>query len=138
MPRKIDAPNGTALISDKPILAQALTQAAKLRKQFLPYFTEGTFLGDAVLTRSTDAFVKGYQRGDGLLVIALNDRASQRLVSVESDLGLWLPKAARYEVTAYDGTGKALGSTTVTEPQWRGITPPLDPGQLAFFEVKAK
>jgi hypothetical protein len=137
MPRKIDSPNGTALISDKPVLAAALIQAAKLRKQFLPYFTEGVFVGDSVVTRATDAFVKGYQRGNSLLVIVLNDRPTQRLVTVESDLGLWLPKADQYEVIAYDGTGGKLGSTS-TSAQWRAVTAPLNSGQLAFFEVKAK
>jgi hypothetical protein len=138
MPRKLDAPNGTALISDKPLLAQALTRAAGLRKQFLPYFTQGTFIGDAVLTREVDAFVKGYQRGDGLLVIALNDKARQQIVPVESDLGLWLPEAAAYEVTTYDTSGRKLGTSTASGPQWRAATPPLNPGELAFFEIKVK
>src|SRR5262249_36942887 len=39
-----DQPNGTAMISDRPELGAALLQTAKMRKQFLPYFTEGTFL----------------------------------------------------------------------------------------------
>src|SRR5690606_4531995 len=40
-PRRIDHPNATALVSEKPALAAALKQVAALRKQFLPYFTEG-------------------------------------------------------------------------------------------------
>jgi hypothetical protein len=138
MPRKLDMPNGTALISDEPDLARALLQAAALRKQFLPYFTQGTFIGDSVLSREVDAFVRGYQRTDGLLVVALNDQPAQRLVSIESDLALWLPRAARYEVTSYDGSGRKLGSSEIAGPQWRIATPPLDPGELAFFEVKPK
>jgi hypothetical protein len=138
MPRQLDMPNGTALISDEPDLARSLTQAAALRKQFLPYFKEATFIGDSVLGREADGFVRGYQRKDGLLVIALNDRKAQQLVSIESNLDLWLPHAARYEVTAYDGSGRKLGTTDIAGPQWRVATPPLDPGELAFFEVKPK
>ena len=131
-------PNGTALISDKPALARALTHAVKLRKQFLPYFTQGTFLGDAVITRDAGAFVRGYQRNDGLLVIALNDREFPQLISIETNLELWLPKANGYAATAYDDAGRKLSSTDASGPQWRVATPPLNPGELAFFEVKPK
>jgi len=56
MPRKVDS-NGTALISDKPFWRRH-SAGGGLRKQFLPYFTAGTFIGDGVLTRATDAFVR--------------------------------------------------------------------------------
>ena len=64
-PSKPDEPNGTAVISDRPALSAALQQAAKLRKQFLPYFVDGTFIGDSVLIQPTKAFVRGYISANG-------------------------------------------------------------------------
>lgn len=138
MPRKPDQANGTALISDVPELATALTQAASLRKQFLPYFTGGTFIGDSVASRAPSAFVRGYQLDGKMLVIVLNDQERPRAINVQSDLGLWIRKAAAYGVTAYDGAGKKLGSSTVSDPRWFGATPELAPGAMAFFEIAAK
>lgn len=138
MPRRPDQPNGTALISDVPELSAALMQAAALRRQFLPFFVDGTFIGDSVLSEPAGAFVRGYQLEGKLLVIVLNDRKEAGAVSVRSHLGAWLPRAASYEVTAYDGAGRKLGSTVAGNPQWFGATPRLEPGAMAFFEIVSK
>jgi hypothetical protein len=81
-PRKLDQPNGTALISERPELAMAVKEVARLRRQFLPFFVEGTFIGDSVLREPTPAFVRGYQLGDRLLVFVLNDRKETQAMSV--------------------------------------------------------
>jgi hypothetical protein len=138
MPRKLDSPNGTALISDEPGLASALLQVSKLRKQFLPFFVDGTFIGDSILQQPSGAFVRGYQLDDRLLVIVLNDRSQPQPVSIQSDLSLWLPAAKAYQVTAYDDSGRNLGSTDVRTSQWFGATQQLEPGKMALFDITRK
>ena len=59
MPSKVDEPNGTALISEKPPLARALKSVSALHRQFLSYFVEGNALGESVLTRPAPAFRQG-------------------------------------------------------------------------------
>jgi len=136
MPRKLDQPNGTALISEEPVLAAALKQVAGLRKEFLPYFVDGTFIGDSVLREATSAFVRGYQRGNKLLVIVLNDQARSQVVGVESDLELWLPATESYQVKYYDSEGKLLATIPGKGGRWFGTTRRLEPQEFAFFEIE--
>jgi hypothetical protein len=136
MPSKPDEPNGTALISDKPLLAAALKSVALLRRQFLPYFVEGNALGESVLDRPTTAFVRAYSRGNELLVLVLNDHPEAQRVVLKSDLSLWLPISGSYRVKYYDQGGKLLGDSPVTGTSWLGITDLLKPGEMAEFEVR--
>jgi hypothetical protein len=120
------------------VLGAALANAAQLRKQFLPYFTTGTFIGDSVQSAAANAFVRAYQLPDRLLVIVLNDREQAASVVVRSDLSLWMPSAPSYTVLSYDGQGKRVGEATAATPhQWSGSTPQLEPGEMAFFEISA-
>jgi len=66
-PRKPDGTNGSDRIASHPELSRALKQCAKLRGQFLPYFVEGTLVGDCVLVEPCpDAVVGAYAlRGVG-------------------------------------------------------------------------
>jgi hypothetical protein len=138
MPRKLDQPNGTALISEKPALAAALSTVSKLRQEFLPYFVSGTLIGDSVLARPLDAFVRGYQLKDKLLVIILNNQDQPKVLRLPSDLSLWLPKATRYEVKYYNADGKLMATKLVNHSHWEGTTGKLDPGELALFEIQSK
>lgn len=135
MPRKPDAPNGTALISEKPQLAAAVLQAAKLRKQFLPYFVDGAFLGDSILTAPSNGFVRAHQLKDRVLIIALNDSATPQSVNIQADLGLWLPKASGYAVTRYDASGSRQASNSTNGDRWVGETAKLDSGEMALLEI---
>jgi hypothetical protein len=137
-PRQFDSPNGTALIKERPALSAALLQASKLRKQFLRYFVEGTFIGDSVLNAPANAFVRAYQLDGKLLVIALNDRTRPQAASISSDLGLWLPSSKSYEVRSYEGLGQERGSARIEGARWFGSTGLLQPGEMAFFEVTTK
>ena len=53
---------------------------------------------------SQAAFVRGYQLGNKLLVVVLNDQKHPETFSVESDLNLWLPSTKSYEVKYYDAS----------------------------------
>src|SRR4029078_11936067 len=60
-PRKPDGVNGSDDISNHPALSRALKQCARLRKQFLNYFVNGTFIGDCILSKScADAHISTY------------------------------------------------------------------------------
>jgi hypothetical protein len=135
MPRKRDASNGSALISSQPAMAHALKEAASLRKQFLPFFTDGTFIGDSVLSRQTSAFVRGHTLGKKLLVIVLNDRTKAAKVTVNSDLSLWLPLTKAWVSKYYDATGTLTRTVGGTGGQWVGTTDLLQADELALFEV---
>jgi len=138
MPRKPDQPNGTALISEKPDLASALSTVTNLRRQFLPYFVSGTFIGDSVLAHPLNAFVRGYQLNDKLLVIALNTDDQPNILTIQSDLTLWLPRTKSYTVTSYDADGRSIAETSTDQARWTGSTRMLKPGEFALFEIQAK
>jgi hypothetical protein len=138
MPRKPDAANGSALISSQPEMAAALKEAASLRKQFLSFFVDGVFIGDSVLSQPCSAFVKGYVQGDKLLVIVLNDQAQAQGVTFQADLGLWLPGSESYRVQSYDSSGKLRETASVQGARWLGVTPLLQPSELALFVVEPK
>jgi len=138
LPKKPDQPNGTALISDVPALAAAMKQVAKLRQQFLPYFTEGTLIGDSVLSEPAQGFVRGYQLGNKLLVIVLNDQDKYQNVNLHSDLSLWLPASNSYKLRTFDSEGRLTGTTLGQGHDWQVTTAPLRPLDLAFFEIEAQ
>jgi hypothetical protein len=138
LPKKPDQPNGSALISDVPALAAAIRQVAKLRKQFLPYFTEGTLIGDSVLSEPAQGFVRGYQLGNKLLVIVLNERDQPQTVELHGDLGLWLPSTNMYQVRSYDTEGRLTGTKVGRGRDWRAATSQLGPLDMAFFEIESK
>ena len=137
MPRKLDQPNATALISDEPELAKALLEVNPLRKQFLPYFTEGFALGDSMLSEAPACFVRGYQHGNRLLVIVLNDGIGGRTIDLKSDLNMWLPTALRYRQKYYDSTGVIKDEAILNSPDWTVKTLSLAALELAFFEIEA-
>jgi hypothetical protein len=136
MPRGPDQPNGTVLISQQPRLAAALKEVSAIRRQFLAYFVDGVFLGDSVLSRPAPGFVKAYQLGGKLLILALNDSSEPRRLTIPSDLSLWLNSTRAYKVTCYGSTGKAAGITNGQGPQWLGVTPLLEPVEMAVFEIE--
>jgi hypothetical protein len=138
MPQKADLPNGTAHISESPAFAAALKEAANLHVRFLPFFTQGNLLGDSFLSQTPGAFVRGWQLGDKLLVLVVNDKGQQYTAFLKSSLSLWLPGASAYSITQYDGEGQLVSHDTVDGTQWIGATRPLKPSQMALFEIQAK
>jgi hypothetical protein len=137
MPKKPDEASASAWISENPPLSAALQELAGLRKQFLPYFVDGTPIGEAVLSESASGFVRAYLLGPRLLVIVLNDRGNRRQIPIQSNLELWLPTAHSYQVKYYNAQGKLLETSSETS-QWFAATRPLEPMEMALFEVKAE
>jgi hypothetical protein len=138
MPSRPDLPNGTALVSEKPALAATLKELARLRKQFLPFFTDGTFLGDSVLCEPAPALVRGYELGKKLLLIVLNNKAYPTRVGLQSDLRLWISGSISYETKYYDSAGKLINAQESQGRNWSGSTQQLQPGDLAVIEISAR
>ena len=165
MPKQPDASNGSKLIGEEPELAAALKLAAARRKQFLPFFVEGNFLGESVLSRPVCAFVRnkndgeiggalfasgrfeypelfvrGHQLKDRLLVIVLNNGEKSRAVSVPSKLALWLPRTKEYQVRYYNNSGALVRTEKARlkrNGEWVGKTDPLKPLEMAYVEIQA-
>lgn len=135
MPHKPDQPNGTALISKIPALSVALKQVAALRRQFLPYFVEGTFLRDSILSAPA-GFVHAHQLPGRLLIFAVNDSAQPKIISFQSDLALWLPSVAAYQVKMYSESGKLIKQQKRSGSHAAFITGVLAPAEIAVFEVQ--
>lgn len=133
-PGKPDSINGSDWIGSYPELSKALKQCARLRRQFLRYFVEGTFVGDGVLRQRTDGVhVAAYVRPDSLLVIALN-RGQQRQLSLDCDLPAWLPSGEYQVRTSLEGDGYAREAVKIAGSRLE--TPePLGRTELALFEV---
>jgi hypothetical protein len=138
MPRKADQPNGTSLISENAALSTALKQVARLRRQFLPYFVEGTNIGNSVLAAPAPGFVRAWQWGNRLIIFAINDRPEARTISFSSDLSLWLPSTAAYDIRTYDEEGKQRASWQGAGSRATFVTPELPAAALAVFEVQVR
>lgn len=135
MPRRPDESYGSALISSQPDMAKALKEVASLRKQFLPFFDEGTFIGESALSKRASAFVRGYTLDKKLLMIVLNDQAKAEKVAVNSDLRLWLPSTQSYVSKYYDSAGRLVRTVRSAGQQWSGSTDLLQPNELVLFEI---
>ncbi len=134
-PRKLDAPNGTARISEWPELSAALKEVAPLRRQWLPYYTDGVFIGECVLSEPAEVHVAGHVLGDKMLVAVLNDSDTERSYSLSGVPWLWLPADMAYNVRLTDSAGSVL-EETVVEPgaNWRTTERTMAPLELNFYE----
>lgn len=151
MPRKPDQPNGTALISEKPELAKALKEMAAIRKQFLPYFTEGTFIGDAVMAEPSPFFIRGYQLAgkagkgfddfahlDHLLIFVMNNQPQAMPVTFKTRLDWWLPATTTYTLQSFDAAGHLKESWIHSDKTLTLTTPTLQPLEIAVYDIEAE
>jgi hypothetical protein len=142
-----------------------LQEVSLLRKQFLPYFTDGIFIGESVLAKpvgefvrtKTDSqnggatfkpgrfeyplfFVRGHQLSDKLLIIVLNNDSKLRQVTIESEFDMWLPSVKNYIVKNYNNDGKLIDTKQWKSKglPWTVTTNKIKPLELAFFEIEIK
>lgn len=135
MPRKPDQANGSSLLGDFPDFAQNIKRLANLRKQFLPFFIDGTYLGDSILRHAAIGFVSAHQLGNRLLIFIINDTPQATAIFIPTDLAMWLPKAQSYRVSTYSADGQLSGANTTSSANWSGRTPVLSPAGMALFEI---
>jgi hypothetical protein len=163
-PKWPNQPNGTKLIGEEPELSAALREVALLRSHFLEYFTDGDYLGESVLVRPVERFVRtqcgqalsyhpthrgsdleyppvmvrGYRLAGRLLIIVLNNEERSRQVTIECNLPMWLPGVKTCRIKAYNGRAEeSQASVWKAGENWSGRMGYLRPLELAFFEISA-
>jgi hypothetical protein len=139
MPRKTPyGVNGSGTIGQYPEFAKLLKQCADRRRQFLEYFTDGTLIGECLLSRDCPgAHVTAYVRPDKALLMILNQQ-DRRAVPFQCGLAAWIKSPTdRYQVDCYDLDGKLL-KTVETAAEWRGVTLELEKNGIALFEIKPR
>lgn len=130
-PRKPGSVNGSDWIRNYPELAKALGQCAKLRKQFLPYFTDGILIGDNLLTEPAGAaHISSYVMPGKIMMIVLNE-TGERAIALKYNLMPWLKSASgKYEMRAYDIDGKLIETKDIS-----GRTKTLTTGKLGNLDI---
>ena len=138
-PSRPGSVNGSDLIANHADLSRALKQCAKLRAQFLTYFTEGTFIGYCLLTEtSPGATVCGYVLPDRALALVVNE-GGERPVTLRCDVGAWVPTpSGRFEVRSYDNDGALLATTQAGTGPVELTTKALQNLEIAVYEFVAK
>ena len=134
-PRKPDGVNGSDYISNHPELSKALKQCARLRKQFLNYFVNGTFIADCLLSKDcSDAHVSAYTLPKSMLVIVINKK-DKREITFQSNIRPWLKSATgRYRIKEYDD-GALIKTTGISKSQWSQKTPTMNNLDICLFEL---
>ncbi len=137
-PRKPESANGSDWIVHHPELSAALKQCAKLRKQFLSYFTDGMLIGDCILTEPcASAHVSAYVLPDRILVIVVDESAAG-LIPLKIDPRPWLPsQSGRFTATMIDGSGKR-SDAGVLQDAGDVKTPALAPGDVLLYEIQSR
>ncbi|MEO6437245.1 MAG: hypothetical protein ABIP55_16000 [Tepidisphaeraceae bacterium] len=137
-PRKAESINGSDLIANHPPLSAALKQCASLRKQFLKYFTEGTLIGECILTEpSENAHVSAYVLPDHILMIVINQGPTGP-INLKADPQPWVATpGGNFTVTAFGGDGKVISITTIAG-QWEVATPALATGDVVIYEITTR
>lgn len=135
-PRKKESINGSDRIEAYPELSRALKQCAKLKKQFLPYFTEGKMIGDCILSEPCPGIhTTTYVLPDRLLMVLINTEGARK-VEFQTDLAPWLGNDAKTrQIKSYNADGERISETKISRPQWRGQTPILKSGEMMLFEI---
>ena len=137
-PRKPDDVNGSDYISNHPELSRALKQCARLRKQFLNYFVNGTFIADCILSKNcVDAHVSTYALPESMLVIVINKKDTKQ-ITFQSDIGPWLKSpTGRYKIKEY-ADGALVKTLNITKPQWSQKTPVMKNLDICMYELTAE
>ena len=134
-PRKPDGVNGSDYISNHPALSRALKQCARLRKQFLNYFVNGTFIADCLLTKDCpDAHVSAYVLPKSMLVIVINQK-DKKEITLGSDIEPWLESSTgSYRIKQYND-GALVKRTTLSKSQWIQKTPLMKNLDICMYEI---
>jgi hypothetical protein len=137
MPRRPDSINGSDYVGSHKELSAALKACARLRRQFLPYFVEGTLIGECILTEPVaGARVAAYVLPDRVLVIVLNPMQAPLSPVLPCDLEAWLPGGARgCTVEVFDETGRAVGKSRISAPVRLSPATALKPMGMVLFEL---
>jgi hypothetical protein len=139
MPRRLGSTNGSAAIGQYPELSKALKTCAKLRRQFLPYFVDGTLIGNCILSEECpEAHVNSFVLPDRVLVIILNEGAAGPK-SLKYDLAPWLKSAnGAYDLKVYNEGGNVVSASTVHKPAGELATGELRNNEITLLEFRSE
>jgi hypothetical protein len=113
-PSKPDNINGSERIVNVPELSATLKSCAGLRRQFLPYFTEGVLIGNCLLSESRAGVrVSAYVRPGRVLGLVLN-QGPEAALSLPFNLTPWVPRSRAFRVTEFDEQGRRVASSDVS------------------------
>ncbi len=137
-PRKPDGVNGSDYISNHQELSKALKQCTRLRKQFLNYFVNGTFIGDCLLSNDcADAHVSAYTLPKSMLVIVFN-KGLEKEIDFQSNIQPWLKSSrGRYQVKEYDD-GTLIKTTVINTPLWNVKALAMKNLGISLYEITAE
>lgn len=140
MPSRPDRSNATGLLSNYPELGVVLKQCAKVRAQFLDYFTKGQLIGECLLKEECPGtHVNAYVLPDRVLLMIMNTAGTSREVNFKIDLAPWLKSGnGNYEVKSYDQFGTKFGDTETIRSVWSGVTQPMRTMDFSVYEIIAK
>ena len=137
-PRKADSVNGSDYIANYPELSKTMKQCAKLRKQFLTYFTDGTLIGNCILSQPNPHAIGAYVLPDKVLMLVMN-RGGAQPIAFNSDLGPWLKSASgKYGAKTYNIDGELVTTAKLDSAAWAGTTHQLQPEELALIEFSVE
>jgi len=118
----------------------SLELCGNLRKQFLPYFTDGRFIGDRIFkSPSPDAHVSAYALPNKVLIFVMNDSGRENSFSFVFDHSSWIQrKVVAYNLSVFkeDGTDFTAPRVFLT-PNSPISTRPMQNNEIYAFEVRA-
>jgi hypothetical protein len=140
-PSRPDGINGSEMIRNVPALSRALEECAALRKRFLPYFTDGVFIGACLMPEAAPGVrLTAYVLPGGVLALALN-QGSEGSLQFKYDLAPWVPGHAAFTVTECAGERIGRSPADLRDDTPREVpaagqirTGHLKPLELAAFE----
>ena len=136
-PRRKGSTNASGYIGDSPEMSKALKQCAALRKQFLPFFTEGVLIGECLLAEPCpQAFVCSYVLGDRAMMIMINQGGEQN-IEFDLDLGLWIAGKS-FTARSFDANGHPVATEQLPSARWHGKTPALPAQGMVVYEFTGK
>lgn len=136
-PAKPDQINGSEWIANVPELSSTLKTCAGLRKQFLPYFTDGVLIGNCLLRENRPGVrLSAYVLPDRVLAIVLN-QGPEAALTFSYELEAWVPDHANFTATQYDEAGAQVSSGDVAA-SGTFETRPLRPLEMTVIEFVGK
>ncbi len=136
-PSKADGINGSEMIGKVPALSEALKECAALRRRFLPYFTDGVFIGACLMTEPAPGVrLSAHVLPDRVLAILLNQGAEGSL-RFRYDLSPWAPGHPTFRVTECAGDGRT-GAPRDVPAAGQIATGSLRPLEFAVLEFAGR
>jgi hypothetical protein len=138
-PRKAESINGSDWIANWPEMSKALKQCAKLKREFMNYFTDGKLIGDCIFSAPcADAHACAYTLGDEAIIVMINLGRKKQKISFAVDLEPWTKSSSgRYEVRHYNAEAKLVATARVPA-KWHGQTHTLEPDEMTVIEFVSK